>query len=59
MGQIFTPFFSTKATGPGLGLAVARQIVNQHQGRIDAEAEPDRVRFTLHLPPPPSRKRAK
>lgn len=32
--QAFQPFFSTKAHGTGLGLPIARQIVQQHRGRI-------------------------
>jgi PAS domain S-box-containing protein len=33
-GKVFEPFFSTKKTGTGLGLFIAREIVKAHGGRI-------------------------
>jgi two-component system, NtrC family, nitrogen regulation sensor histidine kinase NtrY len=38
--KIFLPFFSTKAHGSGIGLALARQIMQVHQGAITAAARP-------------------
>ena len=40
--NIFEPFYTTKSTGIGLGLANARKIIEQHKGSIRAVFEKDR-----------------
>jgi two-component system NtrC family sensor kinase len=45
--RLFEAFHTTKTKGNGLGLALARQIVQAHHGRIDIETDPKRFIITL------------
>jgi signal transduction histidine kinase len=50
-GRLFTPFASTKPTGTGLGLSLARRIVEEHGGRIAGDNRPEGgACFTITLP---------
>ncbi|RMG66191.1 MAG: hypothetical protein D6715_07480 [Calditrichaeota bacterium] len=42
LARVFEPFFSTRATGSGLGMAISRQLVEQMNGTIEVESELDR-----------------
>ena len=50
--RIFDPFFTTRTTGTGLGLALARRIVELHGGSISARnADGGGAIFRVELPP--------
>jgi PAS domain S-box-containing protein len=49
--KLFTPFYSTKENGLGLGMALSSAIVQLHKGRIDVSSEKGRgTTFTVWLP---------
>ena len=49
--RIFIPFFTTKPTGHGVGLALAHRVITQHGGTLSATNSPDGgAVFTLRLP---------
>jgi len=49
--RIFEPFFSTKATGSGIGLALVHRIVQEHEGTIDVRStEGHGTAFSIQLP---------
>jgi PAS domain S-box-containing protein len=48
--NVFEPFFTTKTKGTGLGMAIARQIVDAHGGRIELGAASQGAEFVITLP---------
>jgi two-component system sensor histidine kinase DctS len=51
--RLFTPFYTTKAEGMGLGLSLCRTVIEQHGGVLDFETSPDGTRFRFTLPAAP------
>jgi signal transduction histidine kinase len=50
LDRIFTPFYSTKQDGVGLGLAIVQKLVLSHNGSIQVESGPEGSLFRVHLP---------
>ena len=49
--NIFRPFFTTKGNGTGLGLSLARRIIEEHRGQIDVASGPGKgTTFSVRLP---------
>ncbi len=49
--RLFTPLFTTKSKGQGLGLAVVKRLVDALKGEITFESQPNKgTKFTVELP---------
>jgi two-component system, sporulation sensor kinase E len=51
LGRIFEPYFTTKASGTGLGLLIVRRIVREHGGELSIESSEGKgLTLTIRLP---------
>lgn len=51
LDKLFTPFFTTKARGTGLGLAVTKKVIERHKGKVEIISEVNKgTCFRLYLP---------
>ncbi|MDR0640988.1 MAG: PAS domain S-box protein [Treponema sp.] len=58
LSKIFEPYFTTKATGSGLGLTLVFKIIREHQGEISVKSrEGEGTSFTISLPVPQRERR--
>ncbi len=51
--KVFEPYFTTKRSGTGLGLATVKKVVEEHQGQISISSEPEKGTTVKILMPPP------
>jgi len=51
IGKIFNPFYTSKENGTGLGLGVAKKVIDAHDGAIEVHSEPGSgTEFALSIP---------
>lgn len=50
LGQVFMPLVSGREGGSGLGLTLAQNLVQRHDGAIHVESQPGHTCFSIYLP---------
>jgi signal transduction histidine kinase len=50
LARIYEPFYSTKETGTGMGMAIVHSLITMHGGRIEIDTSPDGTQFDVIVP---------
>jgi signal transduction histidine kinase len=51
LAKIFNPFYTTKKSGTGLGMGIAKKVMDAHSGRIEVQSKPGTgTEFRLSIP---------
>ena len=51
LGKIFNPFYTTKQTGTGLGMGIAKKVVESHRGNIEVKSRvAEGTEFSISIP---------
>ncbi len=59
LSQVFYPYFTTRESGTGIGLAISQKIIMEHKGSIEIESEEGQgTRIRIRLPVSPVEARA-
>jgi signal transduction histidine kinase len=48
--KLFTPFFTTKEKGTGIGLVICKQIIEEHGGFLSIVSSAGRTKFSIEIP---------
>lgn len=50
LGRVFEPFYSTKTTGTGIGLALCKELIDKNNGDIRVDTDQQGTRFFIRFP---------